>query len=158
MARPHTEFIQAQALPWDATRHAELRPGVEAKLLSVDSEDGECSMLLRYPANWERGVSEHLLVHEELFVLDGAIEIAGVEYGKGFYANLPAGYERATASSKNGAAVLTFFSATPKAAKPRVVPIFFDCASTRVSPTVVRVDRQVADSTSKFDAALQKLR
>lgn len=128
MARPHIEYVQVQRLPWDAAVYGDLRPGVDAKVLSVDSEDGECSVLLRYPANWERGVSEHLLVHEELFVLDGAIEIAGVEYGKGFYANLPAGYERPTASSKDGAAVLTFFSATPNAGRGKPANGLYDDA------------------------------
>ncbi len=117
MARPHIEFIQAQTMPWDKGPLDDVRPGVAARVLSVDDQNGESSMLLRYPAGWEQGGDEHLLVHEELFVLDGAIEIAGVEYGRHFYAYLPAGYARPTASSKSGAAVLTFFSATPQARK-----------------------------------------
>lgn len=128
MARPHIEFIQAQAMSWDASVYPDFRPGVEAKVLSVDSDDGECSVLLRYPANWERGVSEHLHVHEEIFVLDGAIEIAGVEYGRHFYAYLPAGYERPTASSKDGAVVLTFFSRTPKADRGKPANGLYDDA------------------------------
>ena len=128
MTRPHTEFIQAQVMPWDSGVHADVRPGVETKVLSIDAENGERSTLIRYPAKWQRGNAEHLLVHEELFVLDGAIEIAGLEYGKGFYANLPAGYERPTASSKDGAVVLTFFSGTPEADRGKPAPDLYDDA------------------------------
>lgn len=115
MPRPHIEFIQAQALPWGTNSYPEFRPGTETKVLSADSDDGECSVLIRYPAGWKQDAGEHLLVHEEIFVLDGTIEIAGVEYGRNFYAYLPAGYERPSASSKDGAVVLTFFSGTPRA-------------------------------------------
>ena len=88
MARPQIEFIQAQRLPWDATVYADFRPGTETRVLSADSDDGECSVLIRYPAGWKQAAGEHLLVHEEIFVLDGTIEIAGVEYGRNFYAYL----------------------------------------------------------------------
>ena len=105
MARPHIEFIQSQALPWAKGLYGGARPEVESKTLSLDDTNGESSMLLRYPAGWERHDEEYLLADEELFVLDGSLEIAGVEYGRHCYAHLPAGYRRASASSKEGAVV-----------------------------------------------------
>lgn len=115
MARPHIEFIQSQALPWAKGLYGGARPEVESKTLSLDDTNGESSMLLRYPAGWERHDEEYLLADEELFVLDGSLEIAGVEYGRHCYAHLPAGYRRASASSKEGAVVLTMFSGEPVA-------------------------------------------
>ena len=115
MARPHIEFIQSQALPWAKGLYGGARPEVESKTLSLDDTNGESSMILRYPAGWERRDEEHLLADEEIFVLDGSLEIAEVEYGRHCYAYLPGGYRRASASSKEGAVVLTMFSGEPVA-------------------------------------------
>jgi hypothetical protein len=115
MARPHIEFIQSQALPWIKGLYGGARPEVEMKILSQDADNAESSTLIRYPHGWKQTRAEHLLVDEELFVLDGAVEIAGVEYGRHCYAYLPAGYVRPSASSQGGAVVLTMFSGTPSA-------------------------------------------
>lgn len=115
MTRPHTEFIQSQALPWTEAFHGDARPNVEAKILSRDADSGEASLLLRYPAGWQRPETEHLTVDEEFFVLDGAIEIDGVRYHEGCYAHLTAGYVRRSASVATGAVVLTFYSGDPHA-------------------------------------------
>lgn len=115
MTRPHVEFIQAQALPWTRGIHGDARPDVEAKVLSRDADSGEASILLRYPGGWQRPGTEHLTVDEEIFVLDGAIEIDGVLYHEGCYAYLPGGYVRHSASVANGAVVLTFYSGDPHA-------------------------------------------
>ncbi len=116
MARPHIDFVQSQALPWRQGLYGDARPETESKILSIDEESGESSVLVRYPANWSRTTREHLLADEELFVLDGSLEINGINYSKHCYAHLPAGYSRYATSSKDGAVVLTFFSAEPRAA------------------------------------------
>ena len=100
MPRPHIEFIQSQALPWARGLYGGARPDVETKILSIDSINAESSALIRYPKGWKQGRAEHLLADEEILVLDGAIEIAGVEYGRHCYAYLPAGYLRPSASWK----------------------------------------------------------
>ena len=41
MGRPHIEYIQAQALPWQrGLNGGSARPDVESKILSLDSDDG----------------------------------------------------------------------------------------------------------------------
>ncbi len=115
MTRPHIEFIQAQALPWKRGVHGGARPDVEAKVLSRDADSGEASTLLRYPGGWQRPETEYLTVDEEIFILDGAIEIDGVRYQEGCYAYLPAGYVRHSASAPNGSVALTFYSGDPQA-------------------------------------------
>ncbi len=115
MTRPHIEFIQAQPLPWKRGLYGGSRPKVRWKALSMDKESGESSVVIKYPAGWKRTKKEHLLVDEEIFVLEGSIRIAGIDYDEHCYAYLPAGYERPRQSSKDGAVVLTFFSGKPKA-------------------------------------------
>lgn len=113
MARPHIEWIQAQALPWQRDAIA-AREGADAKILSRDDETGALSCIIRYPAGYARD-AEWLAADEEFWVLDGSIVIDGVEYGEHTYAHLPKDMPRSGFSSAQGAAVLTFFSATPVA-------------------------------------------
>lgn len=113
MARPHIDFIQSQVLPWQRDLYGGGRPGVETRILSLDTETGASSLLIRYPAGWSRAGPEHLEADEEFFVLDGAIQINGTRYAEKCYAHFPEGYLRTAAASKDGAVVLTFFSAEP---------------------------------------------
>ena len=126
MARPHIEYIQSQVLPWRKGLAGGARPDVAKKVLSVDEETGACSLLVRYPPQWKRIRTEHLLADEEFYVLDGTITINGVRYDRNTYAFLPAGFSRRRASSKRGAVALTFFSKTPVAAPGAVRPEFYD--------------------------------
>ncbi|WP_170985066.1 cupin domain-containing protein [Roseomonas sp. AR75] len=113
MARPHIEWIQAQALPWQRDV-IPARPGTEAKVLSRDEATGALTCIIRYPAGYARG-AECLQADEEFWVLDGDIAVDGVAYGEHTYAHLPRAMPRSSFASRQGATVLTFFSATPVA-------------------------------------------
>ena len=128
MARPHIEFIQSQVLPWQDGLYGGGWTTVESRLISKDEEAGDASLLVRYPAGWSRPGTEHLLADEELFVLDGAIEVSGTVYGQHCYAHLPAGYRRDDAASKDGAVVLTFYSANPEVRSGAPPPGLYDKA------------------------------
>ncbi|MEQ9444688.1 MAG: DUF4437 domain-containing protein [Rhodospirillaceae bacterium] len=110
MARPHIEFVQSQVLPFQPGLPGGARSDVACRILSIDDTAGDSSTQLRYSAGWRAADSHYLTVDEELFVLEGALEINGQRYGKHDYAHLPAGYHRASMSSDAGAVVLTFFS------------------------------------------------
>jgi hypothetical protein len=115
MSRPHVEFIQSQILPFRQGLYGGGRPHVMVRTLSIDDQDGSSSTMVRYPAGWDAGAAHVLNADEELFVLEGALELNGRSYGKHAYAHLPAGYLRTSFSSPGGAVVLTFFSAEPSA-------------------------------------------
>ena len=70
--RPHTEFVQAQRLPWRRVPPGAARPDAEYKYLSRDPEDGACSCLIRYSAGWAREADESLGAAEEFYVLEGS--------------------------------------------------------------------------------------
>ena len=112
MGRPHTEFIQSQALPWAPSPYGGRFAGTEVKMLSRDEATGAASLLVKYPSGFTRDEAEYLAADEELFVLDGAITINGQAYTQMCYAHLPAGFGR-TATHSDGAIVLTFVSAEP---------------------------------------------
>jgi hypothetical protein len=112
VARPWIEFVQSQRLPWENGVLSAVRPGVEVKRLSGDTETGACTLVVRYPAGWS-AAGGALEVDDEFLVIDGVLEIDGRRYGNLSYAHLPAGYEARRWSSTEGAVVLEFFSGTP---------------------------------------------
>ena len=114
MTRPHIEFIQSQALPWGPTPWPGIYAGTDFKILSRDSDTGAMSALVRYPPGWRCDIEGRLSEDEELFVLGGSLNVNGTHYSDRCYAHLPAGYPRQSASSEDGAVVLTFFSGEPK--------------------------------------------
>ncbi len=111
--RPHVEFVQAQMLPWRRVPLGAARPDSEYKFLSRDAETGACTCLTRYAPGWSREGDEFMSATEEFYVLEGAIEINGIQFGTDHYGYLPRGVLRRTMSSPQGAVVLTFFDAQP---------------------------------------------
>ena len=113
MSRPHIEFVQSQVLPFESGLYGGSRPNVEMRILSIDDETGAASTQLRYPPGYVRSEPEYLTADEELFVLEGTLEINGQRFSKHHYAHLPKGYLRSSQSSTHGAVVLTFFDCEP---------------------------------------------
>jgi len=113
MPRDHVEFIQAQHLNWIDRPPGPGFEGIHCKVLSHDAGSGGCSLLLRYPAGWQRP-AHFLTAAHEFMVLEGAIEWDGIGYGLDDYAWLPAGRAASGAASAAGAVVLTFFDRGPQ--------------------------------------------
>ena len=118
MARPWIEYVQSQNLPWVAGDLWSVRPGIEAKTLSLDDDNGAASLLIKYPAGWRLDREGALSVDEEFLVLEGELSIGHQTYRDKSYAHLPAGYGRGSMTSASGAVVLTFISGHPSPAQP----------------------------------------
>lgn len=119
--RPHIEFIHSNDMPWQPHPVGAARTDVKHKMLSIDDTSHEMSVLIQYPAGWSRNTGERLSVDEEIFVLEGELQIGGIRYDEGCYAHLPAGYVREPSSeSPNGAVVLTFYSGKPSSADDNI--------------------------------------
>lgn len=113
MARPHTCFVQAQDIPW--TRGVQPNPNwqVDFKILSQDADTSAMTTVMKVPAGFDFPGPTHLRCDFEFLVLDGAIEINGLEYTKDCYAFLPSGYRRDSNKSKDGAVLLALFHGFP---------------------------------------------
>lgn len=112
MARSWIEFVQSQWLPWSTEPVVSAKPGVRCRVLSVDDETGASSLLLRYPVGW-RHPGGTLAVDEELFVIEGAMQIGGRDFSDSSYAHFPAGFDGGEWLVSTETIVLTFFSGTP---------------------------------------------
>ena len=131
MARPHIEFVQAQHLSWEPFAS---RPGVAMKPLSQDPQTGALSAILRYPAGW-RAAAGTLATDEEFFVLDGALDHGGTDYGADCYALWPRSFPRQALSAPSGTTVLTCLSAPaelPVPLDPARLTERIDCPARRV--------------------------
>lgn len=117
MTRPWIEFVQSQHLPWESGDLGGTRPGVQFKQLSVDKDDGACSLLVRYPAGWQ-DAGRTLAVDDEFLVLEGSLEIGGRGYAQLAYAHLPAGFDAGAWRTRQGAVLLEFFSGRPAPGSP----------------------------------------
>jgi hypothetical protein len=114
--RPWIEFVQSQRLPWQEHRDvAQLRPGSDVKLLSVDEETSAMSLLVRYPPRCS-APGGALNADEEFIVLSGSLRVGDRSFGHLSYAHWPGGYAHPPLASDSGAIVLTFFSAAPQPA------------------------------------------
>lgn len=112
MARDHIEFFHTQQLAWEQELLSAF-PGVQGKTLSVDRESGARSVLLRFPPGWAQPAPQQFPAGQELYVLDGAIEINDRHYGLDCYAHLPAGTVRHAASTPSGCDMIAFFDREP---------------------------------------------
>lgn len=122
MARPWIEFIQSQRLPWEEGVLGRIRPGAECKTLSLDPDDGACSLLVRYPAGFE-AAGGALDVDDEILVLEGELRIGSRIYTPYSFAHWPAGHATGAWRSPAGATVLEFFSGAPAISN---VPVKYD--------------------------------
>lgn len=113
MPRPHTEFIHSQDLAPSAWSRPGLAPGLQARVLSQDPAAGGASLLLNYPVGYQSKDSA-LAVAEEVFVIEGSLELAGTHFNQHDYGFLPPATPRQQILSPEGATVLCFFDAEPQ--------------------------------------------
>lgn len=71
--------------------------------------DGGFSVLVRFPAGWDRPGPGAYAAAEEVLFLDGAFRMSGADYGPADYGWFPPGYPRVNSSSA-GALALAWFS------------------------------------------------
>ncbi len=99
-------FVQAQDLAWSPFDEPSDPADLQCKRLSEDALSGASTLLLRIPPGWSRPGPEYLDVMEEIYLLEGDLEISGQAYVHDCYACLPAGFARSDSRSLNGAVVL----------------------------------------------------
>ena len=114
MGRPFIEFIHSQALVWQIDLIRAGRANVEIKLLSEDTDTGAVTLLMRCPGGEMSSAAEWCMVDEEIFVLEGELELNGQRFTRHHYAYWPAGYIRhRTCVARGGVTAIVCFSGRP---------------------------------------------
>ncbi len=111
MGRPHIEFIFSQSLGWQACASLAGRGGLECKLLSHDDALDETSAVLKMPAGWSRSVASDL--QEEVYLLDGELDIGGTRLSRDGYWRVPAGVEHRWSTDTGAVALVLQNGASP---------------------------------------------
>jgi hypothetical protein len=111
MVRPYKEFVFSQNIEWTLENPLPGRKGTETKLLSLDSETGEMSVILRVPAGWQYAAASGF--QEEIYVLDGCLKIGEAQFARDGYFRVPAGSSAAWTSERGATALVFLNAATP---------------------------------------------
>lgn len=83
---------------------------VQMSLLREEESTRARTILVRFPPGWAREETGSYPCSEELWVIEGAIELSGERYGAGDWAFLPPGYRRFGMRTPEGALALARFS------------------------------------------------
>jgi quercetin dioxygenase-like cupin family protein len=108
--RGHTLRLPVAEVPWG--KLAGFQPEWDMRLLSRDPATGALTAMARIPAGWSSsGATAHKAAWS-LYVLEGAVEMQGVELPAGDFADGPAGAgPTGPASSASGATLFLWFDA-----------------------------------------------
>jgi hypothetical protein len=112
MARPHIEPFVDRDVPFKRLTLPGFRPGIQYKMLSMDADNGACTMTVQYDSGFRQppGFSYSEM---ELFVMDGSLKVGDRVCGKGYYVFAPAGCHLPALSSEDGALCLAYYNFGP---------------------------------------------
>jgi hypothetical protein len=115
LGRPFIEFIHSQFLPWTIGFFPEPREALRVKILSRDDMTGAATLIVEYPAEFVSGQASAMNVDEEIFVLNGGLEVGGVSFGPHDYGFWGAGRPLPALKATDRTLALAFISGAPKA-------------------------------------------
>ncbi|TDC54307.1 DUF4437 domain-containing protein [Actinomadura sp. KC345] len=105
--RPHVELIQENDYIWHAAELVGGEGRASERRLSVDEEDGSCSLRLAFHTDWGRGPGIHH-ANTEYYVLEGSMTYNGKQIGKGGYVYAPKGVPTEAITFSEGTVVLHY--------------------------------------------------
>lgn len=89
-------------------------PATRLLRLALDRARRASVSVVRFPAGWSRPGTGHYTVSEEFAVLDGSLQVSGVEHRPGDVVHLPASTPRWASGSSDGALTVAWFSGVPE--------------------------------------------
>jgi hypothetical protein len=109
MARPHIEPFVDRDVSFKKMTLPGFPKGMQYKMLSLDTDDGACTMTVLYEPGYKQppGMS---YAEYELFIQSGSITVGGKTWGPGSYFMVPAGVTMEAMSSPRGATALLFYN------------------------------------------------
>ncbi|MEU8343306.1 DUF4437 domain-containing protein [Spirillospora sp. NPDC048832] len=105
--RPHVELIQENDYVWHAAELVGGEGRASERRLSVDEEDGSCSLRIDFHTDWGRGPGIHH-ANTEYHVLEGSMTYGGRRIGKGGYVYAPKGVPTDAITFSEGTRILHY--------------------------------------------------
>ncbi|TDC98256.1 DUF4437 domain-containing protein [Actinomadura sp. 7K507] len=105
--RPHVELIQENDYIWHAAELVGGEGRASERRLSVDEEDGSCSLRIAFHTDWGRGPGIHH-ANTEYYVLEGSMTYNGKQIGKGGYVYAPKGVPTEAITFSEGTVILHY--------------------------------------------------
>ena len=107
--RDEPQFYNVLELDWGAVGDAAIAHGVDAKVLSADSDTGSATWMLRVPAGWQHDyAADDAAV--ELFVFEGDLALNGAQVGAGGFVTVPQGSGTSDLRSTGGAQAVLYYN------------------------------------------------
>lgn len=95
---------------------------VSVHRLHADAETGAITLLVRFPAGWERAEAGSYAAAEEIYLLEGSLEMNGQRHGAGTWLRVPPGAARHDTSTPDGALALARFDGPARWTPDRSTP------------------------------------
>ncbi len=86
---------------------------LQTQRLAADQASGARTLLVRFPAGFDRPAAGFYAVGEEFLILRGDLIINGQQLGAGDWVSVPAGTVRRGTASATGAVALAWFAGSP---------------------------------------------
>ena len=112
MARPHIEPFVDRDVAFKKMALLGMPDGIEYKMLSMDTDNGACTMTTQYSTGFHRKPG-FCYSEMELFIQEGSLKVGDTVHPKGTYFFIPAGYSMPEMSSDTGALCLEFYNYGP---------------------------------------------
>ncbi|HEY6331371.1 MAG TPA: DUF4437 domain-containing protein [Blastocatellia bacterium] len=113
MPRPQVENLRISEIPKQKSPLASLPDGIRSRTLNHDPGTGAISLILDIPRGWETKTSAYNESEQEIFMLDGALEIGHASLTSGCYCYYPAGVLQGPWKAEEDATVVAIFESTP---------------------------------------------
>ncbi|MDA1363762.1 MAG: hypothetical protein O3A79_03365 [Candidatus Marinimicrobia bacterium] len=99
---------------WKDAPMPDSSPGTKILTYFVnDNERRSRLMLVNFPSGFERKILGHYPSYEELFILEGSLEISGYKFVKNDYVLFPPNFSRYDTACKNGCLAIVWWSDKP---------------------------------------------
>ena len=110
------------ALDWEPFEVPGGSVPVSVSRLHADPETRAVTLVVRFPAGWQRPEAGAYSAAEEVYLLDGSLEMNGTPYGAGTWFRVPAGAVRRHTASPGGAVALARFDGPARWTPERTDP------------------------------------
>jgi hypothetical protein len=111
MARPHIEPFVDRDVDFKKMTLPGFGPGMNYKMLSLDTDSGACTMTVQFDGGYEQPPSVCRSDYE-LLIMEGGLQVGEMDCGPGYYFFVPKGVAMPAFSTRQGCLALMMYNDT----------------------------------------------